>query len=101
MRSLEDGHARIRMFVLITIIVVGISWEVTCIHQRLRQLEVGELRIYQRMRSMRVVATLECDGCTQTLTLVDNVFKGRLGQCKLRYPQTVDRSLGTKFKEEL
>ena len=44
--------------------VVGISWEVTCIHQRLRQLEVGELRIHQRMRSMRVVATLECDGVT-------------------------------------
>ena len=72
-----------------------------CIHQRLRQLEVGELRIYQRMRSMGVVATLECYGYTQTLTLADNVFKGRLGQCKLRYPQTVDGVLGNKLKEEL
>ena len=69
MRSLEDGHARIRMFLFITALmclrmlsghVVGISWEVTCIHQRLRQLEVGEMRIDQRMRSIGSVATLEC-----------------------------------------
>ena len=72
-----------------------------CIHQRMRQLEVGELRIYQGMRSMRVVAILECDGCAQTLKQADKVFKGRLGQCKLRYPQTVDGILGNKLKEEL
>ena len=61
----------------INTLMVGIRWEVICIHQCLRRLrdtatlECGgarEMRIYQCMRSRREIATLECDGCTQTLT---------------------------------
>ena len=33
-----------------------------CIHQRLRNLGSGEMRIYQCVRSRRSVATLECYG---------------------------------------
>ena len=103
MRSLGDGHARIRMFIFITGHVVGISWEVTCIHQRLRQLEVGELRIYQRMRSIGVVATLECDGVTNIRRKREQTTcRERLPGHKLRVPRlTVCRSLGIKSKEEL
>ena len=103
MRSLADGHARIRMFIFITGHVVGTSWEVTRIHQRLRQLEVGELRIYQRMRSIGVVATLECDG------VISIRRKSELTTCRellaghnLRVPRlTVCRLLDETAEEEL
>ena len=68
-RNWEDGQAKILMFVLITVMMVqhfilsmvGICWEVICIHQCLRHLRSGETRIYQCMRSRREIATLECE----------------------------------------
>ena len=42
--------------------LVGIRWEVICIHQCLRHRRSGETRIYQCMRSQREIATLECEG---------------------------------------
>ena len=67
MRNWVDGQAKILMCVLITVMMVqhfllGIRWEVICIHQRLRHLRSGETRIDQCMRSQREIATLECEG---------------------------------------
>ena len=70
MRNWVDRQAKILMFVLITVMMVqhfilsmvGICWEVICIHQCLRHLGSGETRIHQRMRSRREIATLECEG---------------------------------------
>ena len=65
-RNWLDGQAKILMFVLITVMwvqhfLLGIRWEVICIHQCLRHLRSGETRIYQCMRSQREIATLECE----------------------------------------
>ena len=69
-RNWVDGQAKVLMLVLITVMMVqhfilsmvGICWEVICIHQCLRHLGSGETRIYQCMRSRREIATLECEG---------------------------------------